>query len=450
MGELIGGKSADTWRADCPVIDDIVSLQPSLWLNHHIKTFDPHVAYGGFEKADVIDASKRLDRFRPFLEEAFPETAADGGRIESPLQQLPAMQEKLGKNFDCAAGKLYVKLDSHLPVSGSVKARGGIYQVLKLAEAIAIESGVLQAGESYIAFGSGPYKELFSSYTIVVGSTGNLGLSIGIIGKKLGFNVTVHMSADASQWKKDRLRSIGAHVQEHDADYSVAVAQGRAEAESDPMCYFIDDEDSRDLFLGYSVAGERVEEQLREQKIVVDSTRPLVVYLPCGVGGGPGGITYGLKQVFGDAVHCFFVEPVHCPAVFLGLATGLHQNVSAKDFGVLNSTIADGLAVSRPSGLVCRAMEALLSGVFTVPDEEMSLLLSVLAQCENLRLEPSAVAGFAGFVRSKAALMQTLTEKQRQNTTHLVWATGGSMVPEEVWAEYNKQGIECIENRTFV
>ncbi|EPN5227861.1 D-serine ammonia-lyase [Vibrio cholerae] len=426
-----------------PLVKELIELKEVSWFNPSITRLEEGLSYVGLGSEDIQDASQRLKRFAPYLAKAFPETAKTNGIIESEVVPISEMQSVLEREYDTPIqGRLLLKKDSHLPISGSIKARGGIYEVLTHAEKLAIEAGLLTESDDYSKLLNEEFRDFFKRFSIAVGSTGNLGMSIGIMSATLGFSVSVHMSADARAWKKNRLRALGVNVIEYAQDYGVAVAQGRKEAENDPTCFFIDDENSQTLFLGYSVAGERLKKQFDEKGIAVDAQHPLFVYLPCGVGGGPGGVAFGLKMAFGDNVHCIFAEPTHSPCMMLGVHTGLHDAISVQDIGIDNITAADGLAVGRASGFVGRAMERLLDGYLTISDERMYRLLGQLNEAENIQLEPSALAGMIGpIVVTKSveyrARMQ-FDDTVMGNATHLVWATGGGMVPAEEMDSYLK------------
>ncbi|MCH4867346.1 D-serine ammonia-lyase [Pseudomonas sp. TMW22089] len=447
---MILGKTLESWCASYPLIRDLVALQETTWFNPGVAPVAQAIGDVGLTEADVADASARLTRFASYLRQAFPETASSGGIIESDIVPVSHLQQLLGERYNqVLTGSLWLKRDSHLPISGSIKARGGIYEVLKHAEDLALAENFLTLEDDYAVLHSDKARAFFGQYKIAVGSTGNLGMSIGIMGAALGFQVTVHMSADARQWKKDKLRAHGVTVIEYASDYSVAVAQGREQAEADPACHFVDDENSVNLFLGYAVAAERLKQQLAAAQITVDAQHPLFVYLPCGVGGAPGGVAFGLKLAFGDAVHCIFAEPTHSPCMMLGVYTGLHNEVSVQDFGIDNVTAADGLAVGRASGFVGKAMQRLLDGFYTVSDEEMYSLLALMERSEGLRLEPSALAGVPGIARVQADQQGYLARAgldahAMANATHLIWATGGNMVPGDEMDAYLGKGRELL------
>lgn len=417
--------------------------EEQVWINDKLWPAKEALAAVSLGIDDIEDARRRLERFAPFIMHCFPETAPQNGLIESPLVEISNMQKVLTEKHGMEmAGKLYLKQDSHLAIAGSVKARGGIYEVLKHAEELALENGIITENDNYAVLASPENRAFFSKYKIQVGSTGNLGLSIGIMSATLGFEVIVHMSADAKQWKKDLLRKHGVTVVEYASDYSIAVEEGRKSSDEDPMSYFVDDENSASLFLGYAVAAKRLAAQLEAQNIQVDEAHPLFVYIPCGVGGAPGGVTFGLKHEFGDNVHCFFVEPTKAPCMLAGMASGLHNKISVQDIGLSGLTEADGLAVGRPSSFVGGAMEHMLCGDFTIKDENLYPYMKELVESEGIFIEPSACASFAGPVdlmkhaESRAYVEKNLTKEQMANAVHIAWATGGRLVPEEMRKEY--------------
>jgi D-serine dehydratase len=402
------------------VFENVIELKPVLWENRNCIDAKSGIQSIGIDSKSVYEAEDRLLRFSSLIKKLFPETL--DGIIESPLVEISNMKKAMENFYGTRiSGKMFLKCDSELKIAGSVKARGGIYEVLKHAEDIALASGSFSIEEDYSILLSESYRNVFSSYKIAVGSTGNLGLSIGIMSSALGFNVTVHMSRDAKKWKKDLLRSKGVTVIEYDEDYSKAVEQGRKQCLGDPKAYFIDDENSIDLFLGYSVAALRLKSQLQQQGVIIDERHKLKLYLPCGVGGAPGGITFGAKLLFGNNVKCYFVEPTHSPSMLLGLLTGKHNKLHVSDYTIDNITEADGLAVGSPSKLSSMVADKLMDGEYTMLDEEMFKLLALLKDSEGRKLEVSAASSLMG---------PTIVEAG-DDSIHICWATGGLLLPDQ-------------------
>jgi D-serine dehydratase len=438
--------------ADLSVVRSITQRTPFLWLNQQWR---PLVAGSAGAKQNTLDIGSARNKWRQFsglLELLFPELEIVGGTIESPL--LPAVRIRAAMVGDVADyGRWLIKADHALPIAGSIKARGGIYGILLHAEDLAQQHGLINELSDRRTLASSDARRLFKAHEVSVGSTGNLGLSIGLTAAALGFHTIVHMSSDAKAWKKKRLRDHGVEVIEHCGDFGVAVEAGRSQALQRSNAYFVDDENSSALFFGYSTAICHLQDQLASQNVKVDETHPLFVYLPCGVGGAPGGITFALRHLLGDHVHCFFAEPVASPSMLIRLASQSNAPVSVREYGLDNLTEADGLAVARASEFVVPLIRHLVSGVFTIPDDHLFEDLYLLQESEGLKIEPSAAAGFRGprwVVSSEAGnryLLQHVLDTHIQNATHILWTTGGAFVPVEEYARFYERGRLLVRGR---
>lgn len=427
-----------------PILEKVSRLEPVVWINPDRKLDDEAWDTVDFTLEDIQEANDRFIRFAPLMVELFGDIKAvreSNGILESELVHLKKLEEKYRKEKNLR-GNLYYKLDSELPVCGSIKARGGLYEVLVYAEQLAMENNLINEDEDYSQFADQRFYKLFNTHTIQVASTGNLGISVGVMGAALGFNTIIHMSNDAKDWKKDLLRSKGATVIEHSGNFSEAIQKARELSNSDPKSYFVDDEDSTILFKGYSTSALRVKKQLEELNIKVDKEHPVFLYMPCGVGGSSGGTAFGFRRVLGDNVHAFFVETTHIPSFLVGASTKLHSKVAVEDLGIDGITEADGLSVSRPSRFSGYTMESLLSGVFTCEDAVLFEHLKNVYNLENIKVEPSSCSSIQGaidlfnFEDAKKYLEKYDLLDKQDNITHICWATGGNMIPEDVFEEY--------------
>jgi len=415
----------------CPpdLVARLQSQNPLFWLNPNLGKALPQ---GAPTLRQIASAEKRLARCDALLKALFPLEIS--GPVESRLDPADVLQKMLVPGAR-QQGAWFLKRDDTLPIAGSIKARGGFHEVLALAESIAMEHQVFDAAGDPRLLACARMRDLFAQHTITVGSTGNLGLSIGVLATALGFNVVVHMSSDAKRWKKARLRQRGVQVIEHAGSYAQAVAAGRDQALTQPKCHFVDDERSLMLFLGYAAAARPLARQLTDAGRQIDAEHPLIVYIPCGVGGAPGGITYGLKALFGAHVHCFFAEPVASPCMLVQLAASGEEQVSVYDIGLDNKTDADGLAVEQASPFVSPIMTGQLSGVFTVSDAQLYEQLHHVKQAMDIDLEPSAAAAVGGPMRlsesKEGREYARIRNLNLEGATHVIWATGGSLVPSE-------------------
>ena len=88
-------------------------------------------------------------------------------------------------------------------------------------------------------------------------------------------------------------------------------------------------------------------------------------------------------------------------------------------------------------------MTNLVSGECTVSDAKLYDFLRLLVETEGERIEPSSCAAFQGPValcQAEGSVAycqeQGLTPDRLNNPTQIVWATGGRLVPEEIWDVY--------------
>ena len=91
----------------------------------------------------------------------------------------------------------------------------------------------------------------------------------------------------------------------------------------------------------------------------------------------------------------------------------------------------------------CSADEALSSLKELDNKKENDIFRKQLADSEGIKLEPSALAGVPGMGWICSGAGNAYAQQRGLDlakATHIAWATGGSMVPADIWDDYYKKG----------
>jgi threonine dehydratase len=274
--------------------------------------------------------------------EAARERIADGIRV-TPVYRSEALSRRLGR-------EVYLKAEN-LQRTGAFKIRGALNRIALLSEAER-EAGVVAA------------------------SAGNHGQAVARAAREAGIAATIFMPAATPMAKVDATRNYGARAELVGEAFEEALAAA-LEAAARSGATFIHAFEDPDVIAGQATIGLELAEQLPEFETVV---------VPVGGGGLASGLALALRAHRPD-VRIVGVQAAAC-APYAGGET----------FGY---TIAEGIAVKKPSEFTGRLLRDLLDDIVTVTDEEISEAIVLLLERAKLVVEGAGAAPIAALLAGR-------------------------------------------------
>ncbi len=268
--------------------------------------------------------------------------------LPTPLLQSRVLSERIG-------GPVYLKCEN-LQRTGSFKARGAYLRIARLSEA--------ERGRG-----------------VVAASAGNHAQGVAFAASLLGTKATVVMPEGAPLPKVAATRSYGAEIILHGSSVEQALVRAKEYADTCGSV-FIHPFEHPDVVAGQGTVGLEIIEQC-----------PGVRTIAVPVGGG--GLAAGISIVAGHARPAVRVIGVQADAVApypASFAAGRPVAVTP------GSTMADGIAVSRPGELAFALLAEYADRVVTVSEESLSRALLLCLERSKQLVEPAGAAGVAALL----------------------------------------------------
>ncbi len=220
---------------------------------------------------------------------------------------------------------------------------------------------------------------------IICASAGNFGQAIAYSGTKRGLSTVVYVAENASPFKIERMRQLGAEVRLFGADFDTAKEEAkRAAAETGARMI----EDSKDVETAEGAGTIGLE-------LVAGQLKPFdAVVVPLGNGAMINGIATAIKAR-SPSTQVIAVQAEGAPAMIQSLKSNSLVETDTID------TIADGIAVRVPVQEALDDMQGLVDDGLLVSDAEIIESMRLIHSHAGLVAEPSGAIGVAAIARYK-------------------------------------------------
>jgi threonine dehydratase len=219
---------------------------------------------------------------------------------------------------------------------------------------------------------------------IVVASAGNHAQAAALAARSAGVRCEVYMPAEASVSKAEATIGYGAslHLEGDSLDDCVVLAEKRAREEG---LHFVHPFDDPAIVAGQGTLGLELIEEVDDLAMVI---------VPLGGGGLASGIACAVDAL-APKVQVVAVQAASC-APFLAKRQG-HRPATAK----AGSTLADGIAVKRPSGITVGLIERHVDEIVAVGENEIADAIVMLLMRSKLVVEGAGAVGAAALMAGR-------------------------------------------------
>jgi threonine dehydratase len=246
------------------------------------------------------------------------------------------------------------------------------------------KTGSFKIRGAYTALSRLPAAERLKG--VVTASAGNHAQGIALAAQLTGLRAKVFMPVGASIAKILATRGFGADVQLAGGSFDEAVAAAQAFA-AESGAAFISAFDHDDIITGQGSVALELLEDLPDLETVL---------VPVGGGGLLAGMAIALKESR-PSIRVIGVQAEGCPAAAESWRAGaVVECTQAK-------TIADGIAVKKPSPRTLNYLRQHVDEMITVADEEIGMTIVTLLERMKILVEGAGAAALAALITRKAA-----------------------------------------------